>query len=119
MIDVQAYVRQVRFELLGGRGKGASTAEISRRTRGRSGLGGASTCDQLETLARQTAIARGDAEAIALDIAATRDRLTRTIESVGAKASRARTDLGRPRNVAVGGVLVLTLIVLLRGGKGR
>jgi hypothetical protein len=62
---IQAGVAAARTRLLGGRGTGASQAEIDRRTRGRSQLAGEPMPQHLATLAGQTALARGDVAALA------------------------------------------------------
>jgi hypothetical protein len=56
---VQATIDQIRARLLGGRGPGASSAEIDRNTRARTCLGGQPTAQRREAVAHQTAIARG------------------------------------------------------------
>lgn len=94
---VQASVQRARARLLGGRGPGADTSEVDRHTRARPRLDGETTSQHLEVLARATAIARGDAAAIAVDIAATIDRLALTLEAIGDKASPRRV-LSRHRS---------------------
>lgn len=84
---VQAGIAETRAQLLGGRGSGASQAEIDRRTRGRSELAGEPTPQHLATVARQTAIARGDAAAIFLDIAATSEQLAGSMQAIRGRVS--------------------------------
>jgi len=84
---IQAGIAEDRARLLGGRGLGASQAEIDGRTRARGQLGGEPTPQHLATVARQTAIARGDVAAIALDIAAARDQLATTVQAIRARLS--------------------------------
>lgn len=79
---VQRAVAADRARLLAGRGPGASQAEIDRLTRARPQLANEATPQHLETVARQTALARGDAAALALDVAETRDQLAGTLGSI-------------------------------------
>lgn len=87
---IQAGIAADRAQLLGGRGTGASQAEIDGRTRARPRLAGEPTPQHLATVARQTAIARGDAAAIALDIAAARDQLATTVQAIRERVSPSR-----------------------------
>lgn len=84
---VQAGLAADRARLLGGRGPGASQAEIDQHTRARPQLAGEPTPRHLEAVARQTAIARGDAAAVALDIAAAREQLALTVGAIRDKVS--------------------------------
>lgn len=75
---IQAQIALARTQLLGGRGTGVSQAEIDQHTRARVVLDGEPTAQHLAAVARQTAIAGGDAAAIALDLAAARQHLDAT-----------------------------------------
>ncbi len=132
---VQAGIAAARAELLGGRGTGASQAEIDGRTRARPRLGGEPTPQHLAAVARQTAIARGDAAAIALDIAATRDRLADSLQAIRARlrpsevagrrvreataAGWARLRAAQPASSAAGSAAALTVALLLRRRRSR
>lgn len=63
--SVATRLSSIREGLLGGRGPGASAAEISALTRNRVEVAGMTATRRLELAARQTARARGDADAIA------------------------------------------------------
>lgn len=135
---VQAAIRRDRDRLLAGRGPGASSAEIDRLTRGRPQMAGEPTPQYLATVARQTAIARGDAASMALDIAATRGRLAGDFQAIRERVSpkqtadwtvrvlRRRAGGGGSAVVVavVGAVLAATVVVILRrsrrvSGSGR
>lgn len=78
---IQAQIASARAQLLGGRGADVSQTEIDQHTRARILLDGEPTSQHLAAVARQTAIAAGDAAAIALDIAAARQHLTATVQA--------------------------------------
>ncbi len=78
---IQAQIASARAQLLGGRGADVSQTEIDQHTRARIVLDGEPTSQHLAAVARQTAIAGGDAAAIALDIAAARQHLTATVQA--------------------------------------
>lgn len=99
---IQAAIAGWRADLLGGRGTGASPSEIDRNTRARVRLGRESTPDHLATVSRQADAVRGDEAALALDSAASRDRLTLTLRGIRheLRASRRRGILGAGIGVA-------------------
>lgn len=61
---VAARLTTVREDLMGGRGPGASTAEVLAVTRNRVQVAGLTATRRLELTARQTSRARGDAAAV-------------------------------------------------------
>lgn len=81
---VQAQVKSVRAEVLGGRGAGVNEAEIDQHTRARVVLNGEPTSQHLAAVAEQTALVSGNTEAIALDVAAARQHLAATIPAATA-----------------------------------
>ncbi|MGH3852277.1 MAG: hypothetical protein ACRDR6_02010 [Pseudonocardiaceae bacterium] len=62
----QTAIKQARARLLGGRGPGASDQEIDQHTRSRAYIAGQPTAQRREALARRTAIARGDSNALSV-----------------------------------------------------
>ncbi len=86
----QAAVAQARARLMGGRGAGASQAEVARRTNDRPWLGGRPTPQHLAAVAHQTALAHGDASALAADAAEANDRLATTVAAIRQQVSPAR-----------------------------
>jgi len=121
---IQAGVAATRTRLLGGRGTGASQAEIDRRTRGRSQLAGEPMPQHLAKLAGQTALARGDAAALALDIATARGELADGLQAIRGRFSPSKA-AGWKRRVnrrasAAGAAAALVVVVLLRRrSRGR
>jgi len=131
---VQATIADDRARLLKGRGPGVSAREIERNTRARLQVGGDATPQHLQAVAHQTALARGEATALARDIATTRDDLGASLHAIGqtlrpqqaiTRGIRAATATvgdgqspwaamagGRARIVAA--VSVLIIVVLLR-----
>lgn len=89
-VEVQADIARMRGELLGGRGTGVSQAEVDRLTRDRTLLAGRPTPQHLAEVAHQSALARGDASAIAADIAQVNDHLATTATAIRQQVSPAR-----------------------------
>lgn len=123
-----AAVEQARAVLLGGRGRGASEAEVTRHTRARLRLGGRPTTDQRAALAERTARAVGDADAIAAHVAVHADALGEVVGDTVA-AIRHRLDPGRiaagarvdPATLALAvlAAIVATAAVVRRGDRPR
>jgi len=80
---VQAMIADDRARLLKGRGPGVGAGEIEGNTRARPQVGGDATPQHLQAVAHQTALARGEATALALDIATTRDHLGASLHAIG------------------------------------
>lgn len=76
----QAHVRQMRDDVLGGRGPGASQSEFLAHTRARQAVGGEPVPVLRERVARQAASARGDVEGLAMQVAADRARLASDLD---------------------------------------
>lgn len=87
---VQTAVARAREEVLGGRGSSASQEEVDRNTRDRPWLAGQPMPQHLAALAHQTAVARGDASAVAADIAEANDRLAATVAAIRQQVSPSR-----------------------------
>lgn len=113
---VQTAIAGTRARLLGGRGPGASTAQIDRHTRARTQLAGEPIARHLEAVARQTAMARGDAAAIALHVAAEGDRLALDVRAIRdeVRSLGVRVAIGIATTVAVVGATVVVLRAVLR-----
>lgn len=120
---VQAVIAEHRARLLGGRGPGASTTEIEAATRARPLLGGEPTPQHLQALAHRTTLIRGDPDALALNIATSRDRISRTVGALREKVSahhgvswagRAARGGGRGRIAAATVVAIVAVVVVLR-----
>lgn len=62
--EAQRRVTRLRHDLLGGRGPGATTAEVARRTRDRGNLGGVRTCVELEIVHNQNQRSRGGGQGL-------------------------------------------------------
>lgn len=88
--QVQAGVAQARARLLAGRGTGVSQEEVDRHTRDRTLLAGRPTPQHLAEVAHQSALARGDASAIAADIAEANAHLATTVTAIRQQISPAR-----------------------------
>lgn len=105
---IQAAIAGLRADLLGGRGAGASPSEVAQNTRARVRLGRESTPDHLAVVSRQTDTIRGDEAALALDSAASRDRMVMTLRGI-------RREVGVSRRRGIVGVGIgLATIALLR-----
>ena len=90
---IRADLLQARDNLLRGRGPGASEAEVAAHTRNRVDIAGISATRRLELAARQTALARGDADAITDAIQLGRAELADTVTQLTARLRPGR--LGR------------------------
>jgi hypothetical protein len=115
----QAAVDQTRTGLLGGRGPGASAAEIARHTRARLRVGGRPTADVRSELAERTA--RGDAEAVA---AVRVNALGDTIAAIRRRGDTARVAAGLHVDLTtlamtVFAVVVGTAVVVRRASRTR
>lgn len=111
-----------RAGLLGGRGPGASEAEVTRHTRARPRLGGRPVAEQRAALAARTARAGGDADALAAQVAVQADALGVTVAAIRSRldpsrvVSGVRVDLATPA-LAVLAALVVTAVVVCRGDR--
>jgi hypothetical protein len=114
--EPQAAVRAARRRLLGGRGKGASEAEVDALTRERPRYAGEPVSEQLEALHERTAVARGDTAAMQRDIDRTRDRLATGVEAV---ASRIDPRRHRPAAGPVVLALAVSLLLVFRWRRRR
>lgn len=127
---IQAQIISARAHLLGGRGTGASQAEIDQHTRARVVVDGGPTSQHLAAVARQTAIAGGHAAAIALDLAAARAHIDATVQAAAEairdqaglpRVATQRVDAQRRRNGAgwLAFSVSLALYVIIRRHVGR
>ncbi len=119
----QAAVEQARAGLLGGRGPGASQAEIARHTRARRRLGTEPTADARAALAWRTACARRDVDAVAAHAAVATDALGDTIAAIRHRADPARVAAGvrvdlTTLALAVLAAVVATTVLVRRGARG-
>jgi hypothetical protein len=71
----QAELRRLRSTLLAGRGPGASRAEFLRNTRGRTVVGDRPVALERESVAREAAAARRDADELLLHVVTARSHL--------------------------------------------
>lgn len=119
--QVRANLRRARATLLGGRGPGASEAEVSAHTRNRVIVAGMAAARRLEMAARQTTRARGDAAGLSDVTQLRRAELADTVGAVTGHlrpgrrltdAATARRTQRRARGAAfvlgAGAMLVLT-----------
>lgn len=124
---MQAEVARLRTTVLHGRGPDASTSEFLQGTRARSRVGGVPVAERRERVARAAAAAGNDAEALALEVAADRDRLAGTLGAVRAQLqpgavrgrARARLSSSARRRPARLSALVLGVAVLVRWRRRR
>lgn len=114
----QATLARAREQLLAGRGPGASAVEIARHTRGRTELAGQPTPRRRAQLAHQTALAKGNADALTAQIAATGRDLSGTLTAIKPRATLIRRDVGRYAQTAAvgfalgaGATAVLVLVI--------
>lgn len=96
-------VQQARAHLMGGRGPGASASEIERHTRGRVELAGQPTPQRRAQLARQTALARGDTDALAAQITAATSELGATLAAIRHRVAPPGRSTGRLALIAATG----------------
>lgn len=120
--DVSVQLRQIRQELMGGRGPGAGDAEVAAHTRDRVMIGGETATRRLEVAARQTGYARRDPAAITRtaqltggELAESMGQLARRLHpqrllSVGGKSVRRQLGAHPMPLVLVGGVALLVVI---------
>lgn len=118
----RAGVERARAHLMGGHGPGASPTDIARHTRGRTDLAGQPTAQRRAQLARQTALARGDTDALAAQITATSSDLGATLAAIKQRIVPVGRTAGRSTLVAMTGFAlgpgmtgVLLLVRRLRG----
>lgn len=86
-----AQIAELRSRLLGGRGPGASAAEIERHTRGRTHLAGHPTSFQRGRVAEQTALARRDPDALGRHTTTVTARLATTTAELSRRVTGHRT----------------------------
>jgi len=96
-------VERARVHLMGGRGPGASATEVARHTRGRTELAGQPTPQRRAQLARQTALARGDSDALAAHLTATTSDLGATLVAIRQRIAPVGRRAGRLTLIAVTG----------------
>lgn len=121
---IQAHLRQVPDELMGGRGPGAGEAEVASHTRNRVIIAGENVTWRLELAARQTTLARDDTAAITDAIQRSRgelvvtiSRLTRRLHprQLAPRISQAlRARIRSRRLIVVAGPIALILLVCAR-----
>ena len=99
--DVQDELDVMRRDLLGGRGPGASSVEVSQHTRARTTVGTEPVAQLRQRVTAQSAAARGDVDGLALQVAEDRARLVRTVLA----ASRPAGSTPSGRAGALAGVL--------------
>lgn len=91
---VAADLRQLRDAVLGGRGPGAGTSEVLQHTRARLRVGGEPVPGLRAEVAHAAAVTRGDTEALAVEVAADRDRLSGTLGALRGRVPA--TGVGAP-----------------------
>ncbi|SDX90663.1 hypothetical protein SAMN05661080_01656 [Modestobacter sp. DSM 44400] len=114
-----ADLARLRATVLGGRGPGASMSEFLEHTRARSQVGGEPVTERRAQVARAAAVASGDVEALAVDVAAERARLTEALGAVRSRLRPGRPGARRPvwaRRLSRLSVLLLVGAVLRRWG---
>ena len=125
---VQEQLRRVRADLMGGRGPGATEAEVAVHTRNRTIIAGEYVTGQLERSAQQTAHAREDTAGITDSIEHSSRQLALVVGELATRLSprrvaerttgkfRARVRV-RPVLIVVVGALALVLVIRLRRGR--
>ncbi|MHA6783258.1 hypothetical protein ACVGOW_20030 [Pseudonocardia saturnea] len=114
---------RIRAGLLGGRGPGATPAEVAAHTRDRDRLGGRPVAELRAGLAARTARARGEPDALAEVTASATDALAGTLAAVRERldpiraAGRSRVSL--PAVGAAVATAVAATAALTRRGRGR
>lgn len=103
-----------RDRLLGGRGPGASEAEIAAHTRRRLTIAGTSVTRRLELQARQTSRARGDAAGIVDAIELSRQELAVTAGELARRGRRLLAVGGRNLMTIAGAVLLVRTLARRR-----
>lgn len=120
---VRTRLARIREDLLGGRGPGASTDEVLATTRNRVEVAGMTATRRLELTARQTALARGDTDAVTTAAQLRRAEVACGFAAAGGRLSPGATPRGpgtSPEAVgkasaAMGLVGVLVVWALRRG----
>jgi len=110
--DVAAEISRLRAGLRGGRGPGASEAEVDAQTSERTLYAGRPVVEQLAQLHARTAVARGDAEALRRDLARARNQLAVDVDRLAGRLRPSLSATALPRLVAA--VVVLVMLACLR-----